>query len=308
MLVDENNQEIPVDTIVHCFGALFDVTSSGLNHVVGKIDDDIYFADPKYFHRLNELAFSEQPDMTTTPDAAPEKEGLLASAYRLMTLPFLMRTLKNVTTRNKKIKSSPNKMVHINEVADNLTSKAESTNATSLGTSSPNDSIKIPSPNEMYLLNAHCEKSMAQEVQIYFKSNREFVDCEIDWLKVIISALNVANVGCYNDLRIKYPGFMLEPPPVHINKLVQVIQNIHPTQVVQYSLGALKKAEAKASDAVSTGNKDVNNVDLFLPKGKDQVGLFPLYSSPTNHNKSNEHLRNVSQWKRSMNKDHTSTQ
>ena len=78
MLVDENNQEIPVETIIHCLGALFKVTSSGLNHV-GKIDDDTYFADPKHFHRLNELAFSEQPDVTITPDAAPQKEGLLDS-------------------------------------------------------------------------------------------------------------------------------------------------------------------------------------------------------------------------------------
>ena len=76
-LVDKNNQEIPVDTIIHCLGAFFKVTSSGLNHVVGKIDDDTYFANPKDFCRLNELAFSEQPDVTTTPDAAPQKEGLL---------------------------------------------------------------------------------------------------------------------------------------------------------------------------------------------------------------------------------------
>ena len=48
-LVDKNNQEIPVETIVHCLGALFKVTSSGLNHVVGKIDDT-YFANPKHFH------------------------------------------------------------------------------------------------------------------------------------------------------------------------------------------------------------------------------------------------------------------
>ena len=49
---------------------------------------------------------------------------------------------------------------------------------------------------------------MAQEVQIYFKSYREFVSCKNDRLKVIISALNVTNVGHYNDHRIKYPGFM----------------------------------------------------------------------------------------------------
>ena len=134
-----------------------------------------------------------------------------------------MRTQKNVTTRNKKRKSRKvaksfrYKMVHINEIADNLTSKAESTNATTLGTSSPNDSMKIPPPNEIYLLNTHCEKSMAQEVQIYFKSYREFVNCKNYRPKVIISALNITNIGDYNDLRIKFPSFMLEALPVDIN-------------------------------------------------------------------------------------------
>ena len=85
---------------------------------------------------------------------------------------------------------------------------------------------------------------------------------------------------------------MLEPLPVDINKLVQVIQSVYPAQVAQYSLGASKKDEAKASDAVTTGNKDVNKVGLFPPKGKDQVGLFSPYSSSKNHRKSNEHLRN----------------
>ena len=41
---------------------------------------------------MNELAFSEQTDVTSTPDAAPQREGLLASAYRLMTAPFTVRT------------------------------------------------------------------------------------------------------------------------------------------------------------------------------------------------------------------------
>ena len=179
-------------------------------------------------------------------------------------------------------------MVFINEIADNLTSKAVSTNATSVGTGS----MKIPPPNKMYLLNTHCEKSMAQEVQVYFKSYRDFVDCRNDRLKVIISTLNVINVGHYNDLRIKYPGFMLEPLPVDINKLVQVIQSVYPAEVVQYSLGAARKDEAKTSDAVLMGNKDVNNIGLLPLKGKDQVGLFPPNSSPQNHNKSNVHLRN----------------
>ena len=65
-----------------------------------------------------------------------------------------MRTPKNITTRNKKRKSSPNKMVCIDKIADNLTSKAVSTNATPSG--SPNDSMRIPPPKEMYLLNPHC--------------------------------------------------------------------------------------------------------------------------------------------------------
>ena len=33
-------------------------------------------------------------------------------------------------------------------------------------------------------------------------------------------------------------------------------------------------------------------LDLFPQKSKDEVGLFPSNSSPKNHNKSNEHLRN----------------
>ena len=89
----------------------------------------------------------------------------------------------------------------------------------------------------MYLLNAQCKKCIAEEVQFYFKSYDEFVNCKNDRLKTVISALNVANAGCYNDLRIKYPGFMLEQPLVDINKLVQVTQNIYLAQVVQYSLG-----------------------------------------------------------------------
>ena len=133
---------------------------------------------------------------------------------------------------------------------------------------------------------------MAQEVRVYFKSYRKFANCKNCRLKVIISALNVANVGHYNDLRIKSPGFMLQPTPVDINKLVQVIQSVYPAEVVQYSLGAPRKDEGKTSDAVPMGNKDVNNVGLFLPKGKDQAGLLPPNSSPKNDKKSNEHLRN----------------
>ena len=281
-LIDKVNQEIPVESIIHCLGALFKVTNSGLSHVVGNIGDDTYFTDPKYFHQLNELAFSEQPDVTSTPDAAPHKEGLLASAYRLMTAPFLMKTPQNVTTRNRKRTSSPSKVVHINEIAG-LATQAENYN----------DSMKVPPPDQMFLLHARCEKSIAEEVQFYFKTYKEFVTCGNQKLKAVISALNATNEGCHNDLRIKYPGFMLEPPVVDINKLVMVIQSVYPMQVLQYSLGATKKEESAASNTAITVSEDINNVGLFLHKGKDQVGLFPSNSSPKYPNKSNEHLGNL---------------
>ena len=101
-LVDENNLEIKPNSVIHCLGSLFQVTDTGLRHIVGKkIDDDTYFADSDLYIQLNELAFVEQSDVAITPDAAPRKEGLLASAYRFMTAPFVVRTPSNVTTRNK---------------------------------------------------------------------------------------------------------------------------------------------------------------------------------------------------------------
>ena len=47
-VVDENGQEVPVGTIVHCLGALFKVTNSGIKHF-GNIEDNTYFANQKYF-------------------------------------------------------------------------------------------------------------------------------------------------------------------------------------------------------------------------------------------------------------------
>ena len=293
-IVDENDQEVPVGTIVHCLGALFKVTNFGIKNFIEKIEDNTYFVNQKYFRQLNELAFTEQPNETTTPDTAPQKEGLLASVYRLVTEPFSMRMLKNVTTRHKKRKSSSSRMVHINEITDNLTSKAENSNTASLGVSSPSDSMQILTLNEMILFNTQCNKCISEEVQFYFHSYEDFVNCKDDRLKVIVSALNAANEGHYNDLRIKYPGFILEPLLVDINKLVQVIQCIYLAQVVKYLLGVSKKdekEETKEIDASATGNKDSESVGLFLPKGKDQAGLFPPNSIPKNHNKTSEHLK-----------------
>ena len=61
--VGKDNQEIPLDSIIHCLRSLFKLTNSGISHVVGKIDDSTYFADPKFFCKSNELAFSEPTDV-----------------------------------------------------------------------------------------------------------------------------------------------------------------------------------------------------------------------------------------------------
>ena len=45
IIVHENDQKLPVGTVVHCLGALFKVTDSGIRHFVGKIEDNAYFAD-----------------------------------------------------------------------------------------------------------------------------------------------------------------------------------------------------------------------------------------------------------------------
>ena len=101
-LVDENNLEIPPNSIIHCLGWLFQVTNAGLRHVIGKkIDNDTYWTNSELYRQLNELAFVEQSDVRSTPDAAPKKEGLLASAYRFMTAPFLVRTPSNVMAHNR---------------------------------------------------------------------------------------------------------------------------------------------------------------------------------------------------------------
>ena len=126
-LVDENNLEIEPNSVIHCLGSLFQVTDTGLRHIVGKkIDNDTYFADANLYIQLNELAFVEQSDVTGTPDPAPRKEGLLASAYRFMTAPFLVRIPSNVTTLNNRKNSSPHKLVRIdNSATSNITSEAK---------------------------------------------------------------------------------------------------------------------------------------------------------------------------------------
>ena len=207
--------------------------------------------------------------MRNTPDAAPQKEGLLTSAYRFMTAPFLVRTSNNVTTRNKRRKSSPNKLVHIYSLA------------TSAGSNiSPNtdDSMEIPTPLEISRLDARCKKAMANEAKFFIHSYEDFMTCNNEKLQSVISAFNAANADRYNEVRIQYPGFVWDPPPIDINKLVILVQSIYPAQVVEYSLGCGKK-----SDLDTEGN-DKHKV-------QETAGLFPPSKPKVDSNNYDESFR-----------------
>ena len=211
-LVDENNLEIEPNSVIHCLGLLFQVTDTGLRHIVGKkIDNDTYFADADLYIQLNELAFVEQSDVTGTPDAAPRKEGLLASAYRFMTAPFLVRTPSNVMTCNKRKNSSPHKLVHIdNSTTLNITSEAE-------------NALKVPISQEIIGLNAICEKAIMNEVKFFIHSYEEFMTCKNKKLQSVIHVLNAANTERYNKVKMQYPGFTWDPPLIDIGTLVTLV-------------------------------------------------------------------------------------
>ena len=269
-LVDENNLEIPLNSIIHCLGLLFQVTNAGLRHIVGKkIDNDTYFTNSELYRQLNELAFIEQSDVRSTPDAAPKKEGLLTPAYRFMTAPFSVRTPSNVSTHNRQRKSSHNKLVCI----DNLATSAESN-------ISPNtdDILKMPTPEEITRLDTRCEKAMVNEVKFFIHFYKDFMTCENEKLQSVINALIAANVDRYNEVRIKYPGFIWNPPLIDINKLVILVQSIYPAQVVEYSLGCGKK-----SDSDTEGN-DKHKVE-------ETAGLFPPSKPTVDNNNYDESFR-----------------
>ena len=265
-LVDENNLEIPPNSIIHCLGSLFQVLDTGLRHIIGKkIDNDTYFTDSDLYIQLNELAFVEQSDVTSTPDAAPRKEGLLASAYRFMTALFLVRTPSNVTMCNKHKKSSPTKLVRIDNLASSgvpsVSSEAENV-------------VKVPSSQEMIRLNARCEKATMKEVKFLIHSYKEVMTCNNEKLQSIIDALNAANMGRYNEVKIQYPGLTWDPPLIDIGTLVALVQRVYPAQV-EHTLGCGKKSAIDAEDTVK-------------PKAEEPAGLFP----PTKPRINNEYKEN----------------
>ena len=269
-LVDQNNLEIPPNSIIHCLGSLFQVSDQGLKHIVGKkIDSETYFADSGLYLQLNELAFVEQNEVTNTPEAAPSKEGLLASAYRFMTAPFQVRTPRNVTMRNKRKMSNPNKLVG-----------SEGLIPTAVADKQPETEHipKIPTSQEIIGLNARCEKETMKEVKFFIHSYEDFMNCTNEKLQSVISALNAANMERYNQVKIQYPDFTWQPPLIEISMLVTLIQRAYPAQVVEYTLGR------KTS---SLGNVD-------KPKEEETPGLFPP-TKPKVNNVYNENFRNFNE-------------
>ena len=191
--------------------------------------------------------------MTNTPEAAPSKEGLLALAYRFMTAPFQVRTPRNVTTRNKRKMSSPNKLVG----SDNLIE-------TTVADKQPEAECisKLPTSQEIVVLNARCEKETMKEVMFFIHSYEDFMNCTNEKLQTVISALNAANTERYNQVKMQYPDFTWQPPLIEISMLVTLIQRAYPAQVVEYTLGR------KIS---SSGNVE-------KPKEEETPGLFPPQS------------------------------
>ena len=91
-----------------------------------------------------------------------------------MTTPFTIRTYKNVTTRASQRKYNPVKLVSLAEITG--------TNA-----ETKSDSMKLPPPNEMFLLNTRCEKSIPDEVQFYFKDYQDFITSDNQKLIAVLS-------------------------------------------------------------------------------------------------------------------------
>ena len=260
-LVDENNLEIQPNSIIHCLGSLFQVTDTGLRHIIGKkIDNDTHFADSDLYIQLNEPAFVEQSDVTSTPDAAPRKEGLLASAYRFMTAPFLVRIPSNVMTHNKQKKSSPNKLVRIDNLA---------TSAVSNISSEAENALKVLLSQEIIGPSSRWKKAIMNKVKFFIHSYEEFMTCKNEKLQFVIHVLNAANTERYNEVKIQYPGFTWDPPLIDIGTLVTLVQRAYPAQVVEYTLGHGRKS-----------NVDIENT--VKHKVEEPAGLFPPTKTKVN--------------------------
>ena len=63
----------------------------------------------------------------------------------------------------------------------------------------------------------------------------DLMNCKNEKLQSVISALNATNADRYNKVRIQYPGFVWDPPPIDINKLVILVQSIYPAHVINFT-------------------------------------------------------------------------
>ena len=185
-------------------------------------------------------------DVTSTPDATPRKEGLLASAYRFM-------TASNVTMRNKRKMSNPNKLVGIDKLA---------TSAVSDSPSKTEHVLKVLTSQEIVGLNARCEKAIINEVKFFIHSYEEFMTCKNEKLQSVISTLNAANMETFNEVKIQYPGFTWQRPLIDIGMLVTLIQRAYPAQVVEYTLGRKKLS---LDTETTTRHKEEEPAGLFPP-------------------------------------------
>ena len=50
------------------------------------------------------------------------------------------------------------------------------------------------------------------------------MSCNNKKLQLVIDALNAANVGRYNEVKIQYPGLTWDPPLIDIGTLVALVQ------------------------------------------------------------------------------------
>ena len=189
-----------------------------------------------------------------------------------MTAPFLVRTPSNVTTRNRQRKSSPNKLVLIDNLA---------TSAVSNISSDTENVLKVPTSQEITRLDARCEKATMNEVKFFIHSYKEFMTCKNKKLQSIIHALNAANAERYNKVKIQYPGFTWDPPLIDISKLVTLVQRVYPAQVVEYTLGHGKKS------SLDTEDTDKHKVE-------ETAGLFPP-TKPKANNDYNESFRDFNE-------------
>ena len=124
-------------------------------------------------------------------------------------------------------------------------------------------------------LNARCEKATMKEVKFFIHSYEDFMSCNNKKLQSVIDALNAANVGRYNEVKIQYPGLTWDPPLIDIGTLVALVQQAYPAQVVEHTLGCGKKSTVYTEDTVK-------------PKAEEPAGLFP----PTKLRINNEYKEN----------------